>query len=112
MKAYPTTTHLFFSLLALALGFWGQQSPGMRRLCSYSAAILVMIYICSLGGILVFGRIPGKGYFAPGLGFLAGAVIGVVAGIPLGRLGVSNPVVYWILILLVACVIAWLKPLI
>jgi len=104
--------NVVYSVAALALGIAGMKVPALRKFCSYGSAILVLLYVCSLSGILLLGRIPAKGYLAPGIGFLLGAAIGIALGIPAGRVAVHNNVVYWVFVLLVAGVIAWLKPLV
>jgi ABC-type nitrate/sulfonate/bicarbonate transport system permease component len=110
VEGLPASTRAFLSVVALALGYWGSHSAIVRRFCSYSAAILVMIYLFSLGGIFIAGQIPAK-WEITSAGFLVGMVVGIAVGILVGRFGVNNSVLYWLLIVLVAGVITWLPPL-
>jgi hypothetical protein len=73
--------------------------------------MLVMLVLCSLVSVVLFGWIPAKGYLAIGLAFLGGAIVGVIAGIALGHIAVHDARVYWLLVFLVAGVLTWLPPL-
>jgi hypothetical protein len=112
MRPQSLVTSVLVSGFVLGLGIWGHYSPTMRRVTAYGTAMLVMLYVCSLGSVVLFGWIPAKGYLAPGLAFLGGAVVGIAAGVALGRVAVENASVYWLFVAAVAGVIAWLKPLV
>ena len=95
----------------MGAAIWGRHSSVMRHLIAYGTGMLVMLYVCSLASVLLFGWIPAKGYLAIGLSFLGGAIIGLIAGVAVGRFAVDNATVYWLLVLVVAGVITWLPSL-
>ena len=111
MRPYGWSARLAFCAIVVGLAVWGQHSSVVRRVIAYGTGMLVMLYVCSLASVLLFGWIPAKGYLAIGLSFLGGAIIGLVAGVAVGRFAVDNATVYWLLVLMVAGVITWLPSL-
>jgi hypothetical protein len=112
MTSYSLASRIAFCAFVLAVAVWGHYSSAIRRFTAYGTALLVMVYVCSLGAVVLFGWIPAKGYLAAGLAFLGGAVVGVIAGVVVGKVAMDNATVYWLLVAAVAGVIAWLKPLV
>ena len=112
MRPHPNTVRLLYCLAAIALGLAGMFVPFIKRFCAYGASILVMIYICSLGGAAIGIFTDSRNYIAAAIGFVGGAVLGIAAGIPLGRTALAQIWLYWLLILIVAFVITRSKPLV
>ncbi len=103
---------LLFAALILGGAYWASQATAGRRIVAYGAAILVLVYALSLGGIYAFGRVPSKGYVSSMTGLFAGVILGILAGILIGRFAVHHSWLYWILVVIVAGVLVWLPPLI
>jgi hypothetical protein len=106
-----TLGKIFFAAIFLALAYWCRNAGVGHKVVAYFAGITLMVYAFCALGLIVFARIPSKGWESAAMGLAAGAIVGIAAGIPLGRAAASASWLYWTVVLVQAGVMAFLPRL-
>ena len=111
MRSTEIASKIFFGALFLVLSYWWRNARVGRPVIAYLGAISLMVYVFGALGVLTYGRVPGKGYEPVMIGLFGGALVGLAAGILLGRMAVGHTWVYWTVVGIEACVMILLPRL-